>query len=84
MQLYKMIIPARLVQTRAGFDHFVQLHRNFVLSGKLHVMSQQIFFSCQWTLCMLQSGSNLSEFNAFYLFLDILKATEAEKFCSLH
>ena len=26
------------------------------------------YFSCQWTLCMLLSGSNLSEFNAFYLF----------------
>ena len=36
----KLLYKAELV-----FDHFVQLHMNFVLSGKLHVSSQQIFFS---------------------------------------
>ena len=30
-----------------------------------------VIFSCQWTLCMLLSGSNLSELNAFYLFLNV-------------
>ena len=42
------------------FDPFVQLHGNFVLSGKLHVTSQQIFFpvngpflcSCLGLICL--------------------------------
>ena len=68
----KLRSRSTFVQASLFFDHFVQLHMIFVLSGKLHVTSQQIFFlSMQWTLCMLMFGSNLSEFNVFYLFLDV-------------
>ena len=63
-------LKAFMFNTELVSDHFVQLHRNFVLIGKLHVTSQHIFFPVNGTLCMLLSGSNLSEFNAFYLFLD--------------
>ena len=67
-----------LIQTSQGCikcvqpgNNFVQLQRIFVLSRETAYDGQTVIFSCQWTLCMLLTGSNLSEFNVFYLFLDV-------------
>ena len=75
-------VEKHLCTTPSCFYHFVHCCIGFLYWVVWQSDEPTVIFSCQWTLCTLLSGSNLSEFNAFTYFWTF--KIENYRFFTLH